>query len=236
MRVRRHMNPIGMIAVLLIPAMTTQFAHAQGTVEGPNNPGTIVSTAGPFAKPWTNPGDASTSNDIDATSTVTAPLQQTDFLDATNFGFSIPGDRIIRRIEVRIEGRASSLVSTAQVQLLKGGVPVGNQMSVFFPGSASDGFITLNDQDEVPFSVPLTLWGVPWTPAEINAADFGVRMDFEAVAGSPVTFEVDNLRVWVYSFPTLPASEGWGLLVIAGGLLFAGSMFLLRNRRRPLTS
>jgi hypothetical protein len=236
MLVRRHIYPFGTIAIALFVAMAAQSANAQGTSEGPNNPGTVVSTAGPFAKPWTNPDRGSTSDNIDATSTVSAPLQQTDFLDATNFGFTIPGDRIVRRIEVRVEGRASSLITTAQVQLLKGGVPVGNPMSVFFPGSASDGVITLNDQDEVVFDVPLTLWGATWTPAEINAADFGVRMDFEAVAGSPVTFEVDSVRVWVYSFPTLPAAGGLGLFAVAGALLFTGSIVLLRNRRRTLTA
>ena len=234
MFVRRHVRLIVILAVALVMGMTVQSANAQGTVEGPNSPATVVSSAGPFVKPWTSPGNASASDDVDATATVTAPLQQTDFLDATGFGFSIPTDRVIRRIEVRIEGRANTLITTARVQLLKSGAPVGATMSAFFPNSPGDGVIVLNDQDDLPFSIPLTLWDTLWTPAEINAAGFGVRVDFDAFSGSPVTFEVDHIRVQVYSFPMLPAARNWGLIATAGAMLAFGSIVLLRVRRRAL--
>ena len=232
MFVRRHTPLLGIIVAALFLATVLPTANAQGSVEGPNSPATLASTAGPFFKPWTSPGNAAASDDVDTTATVTAPLQQTDFLDATNFGFSIAAGRVIRRIDVKIEGRANTTFTTVRAQLLKGGVPVGSPMSAVYPNSATDGTATLSDQDDVPFEIPLTVWDATWTPAQINAADFGVRLDFEALSGSPVTFEVDHVRVWVYSFPTLPTTHAWGLIAMASALLGMGALALSRYRRR----
>ncbi len=230
MFVRRRFQPCGILVIALVLASVVHTANAQGTVQGPSFPGTVVSTAGPFVKPWTSPGNASSSDDVDATATVTAPLQQTDFLDATNFGFSIGGDRVIRRITVEVQGRANATISTVRARLLKGGVPVGSTMSTFYPNTATDGFVVFNDQDEVPFSIPLTLWGTSWTPAQINAANFGVRLDFQSISGSPATFEVDSVRVTVYSFPTLPTAQTWSLIATVGALLLGAFVYLRRRR------
>lgn len=231
MFVRRHFQLCGTIVIALVLASLVRTANAQGTVQGPSFPGTVVSTAGPFVKPWTSPGNASASDDVDATATVTAPLQQTDFLDATNFGFSIAGDRVIRRITVEIQGRANTSISTVRARLLKGGAPVGSTMSTFYPNTAADGVVVFNDQDDVPFSIPLTLWGTTWTPAQINAANFGARLDFQSISGSPATFEVDSVRVTVYSFPTLPTAQTWSLIATVGALLILGAFAHLRRRR-----
>ncbi len=232
MFVRRHITRSSMVAAALFACVLAPTAIAQGTMQGPSDPGTVVSTAGPFVKPWTNPGNASTLDSVDATVTVTAPLQQTDFLDATNFGFSVAGDRVIRRIEVKVVGRANVLFSSVRAQLLKGGVPVGNAMNAFYPNTATDGTVTFNDQDDVPFSVPIVLWGTTWTPAQINAANFGVRLDFETLSGTPATFEVDNVQVAVYSFPMLPAAEAWSLVATATALIAIGALTLFRRQHR----
>ncbi len=234
MFVRRHITLSGLVLITLIAFSFAATSHAQGTMQGPNDPATVVSTAGPFVKPWTSPGNASALDGVDATATATAPLQQTDFLDATDFGFSVIGGRVIRRVEVTVVGRANALITTIRAQLLKGGVPVGNVMSAFYPNSVADGTITFNDQDDVPFSDPLVLWGTTWTPAEINAANFGVRLDFESLSGVPATFEVDSVQVAVYSFPVLPTAEVWGLLVTTVALMTVGMVVLYRHRHKAL--
>ena len=99
---------------------------------------------------------------------------------------------VIIGIKVEIAKRVSQPVSTiadSAVQLLKGGIPVGNNY-------ASPG------QWPMTFSYDLygsqtDLWGTTWTPADINSLNFGVR--YRLVNGAiDQTAEVDHIRITVY--------------------------------------
>jgi hypothetical protein len=89
--------------------------------EGPNAPGSVVGDAVFGSSPWINPGNAVSSNDIYAQG---APGgSPTQYLKATNFGFSIPGPAQIVGIEARIERRSlGGTITDERVRIVKGGV------------------------------------------------------------------------------------------------------------------
>lgn len=142
---------------------------------------------------WDNPSGAvlpviDPSNNTDCASTTSANRQ----IDLTNFGFSIPLGDTIFGIKVEPDF-ARTNGAPASAQLLKALAPVGDSKSFMRPGSADDcassNFVSLPD------TATNDLWGTTWTPAEINAAGFGVRIDSGGGAGERF---LDSVRITVF--------------------------------------
>ena len=94
---------------------------------GPNAAGTFAndSTLGVVA--MTNPSNAAISDNVYVTS-VLLITQISNYLKATNFGFTIPLDATITGITVNIERSSNTLSGTvdSSLRLVKGGVISGN--------------------------------------------------------------------------------------------------------------
>jgi len=88
----------------------------------------------------------------------------------TGFGFAIPTGATIKGVVVKLKRYAADPTNTYdyQIKLVKAGSVVGNNKSnyVNWPGSWTEGI----------YGGQADLWGTTWTPAEVNASDFG--MDF----------------------------------------------------------
>lgn len=146
---------------------------------------------------WTNPGNAYSSNDARAVSgnldgTTTDPLR------CLNFGFNIPLTATVVGIQVFIERRASAggVVRDGSLYLVKGGSQVG-------ANRATTTFYTNADVTEGHGSSS-DLWGTTWTPAEINAANFGTVFTATkpSAAGAARTAQVDYIFITVsYTLP-----------------------------------
>ena len=151
---------------------------------GPNSPGTVVNTSA-AAYPWSNPSNATTSNNSYATAT---PIfnNRSDFLDATNFGFSIPTGAIISSISCDIESKStvSSSNYTIFVYLIKGG---STQSTYKAQGhsNTSDTYYTYS---------PL-LWDGSISASDINASNFGVRIYTSIIEARTVS--IDHVRVTI---------------------------------------
>lgn len=141
---------------------------------------------------WSNPSNVLVSDGVFATVALTAN-QLSQYIDATGFGFSIPGDATITGIGVSVTGKTSnSSASSVSVQIIKGGVinPDGggtrtlglytSTNSTFSGGSSSD------------------LWNETLAPSDVNASNFGVAMYVQNGAGGAPTFSVDYVSVTVY--------------------------------------
>ena len=111
-------------------------------------------------------------------------------------GFSIPVNATINGIEVKLRKQISNPIPNIKdsiVQLLKGGIPTGNNYSnsLQWPNLMTD--VTYGDSTN--------LWGTSWTPADINSASFGVNIvvkntDFNQLA------QIDHASIKVfYSVP-----------------------------------
>lgn len=113
-------------------------------------------------------------------------------LELTNGGFTIPVTAVITGIRVDIR-RTTSRTNTndANVQLLKGGVKTGTNKANFngWPQALTT----------VTYGANGDLWGTTWTPAQINAANFG--FSFAALRSGGTTapnIDVDGVEITVY--------------------------------------
>ena len=147
---------------------------------------------------WGNAGRAVSSNNSYATVGVN-DNQNSDLLLCGAYGFSIPAGATILGIIVDVERRVNSTAAPTQdfqMRLIKGGAVQATDRSTATA-------YTLVDTVE-PHGGATDLWGTTWTPADINAANFGAAFSTfkNGTAGGGLTVSVDHIQVVVhYSQP-----------------------------------
>jgi len=183
------------LVFLLIIVMTSSSVLAN--YSGPSYAGTGTSvTAGVGTQTWLNPTGIS----ADDASYTTVGLKQdqiSDYLQATNFGFNIPEDATISGIQVEIDRYASNFIGNTRirdenVRLVKAGTIVGDNKAdtgSYWPLSGTNKSYGAGNE----------LWGAEWTPAEINATDFGAALSVKNLStlGISYTAYVDYIRITV---------------------------------------
>lgn len=176
---------------------------------GPYLPRSVANVAvGDVA--WSNPSNALASDDAYATAITIA--QTTQQLQASDFRFNIPTTMQIDGILVEVEAKSTIATDTVVCRIIKGG-------SVSATGISND-WTTIEAQ--VQYGGNGNLWGETWTPADINASNFGVSVRQES--GLTATLSCDAIRVTVYcSVPTVSAT---------GVQLFPPQALNLSNRQR----
>lgn len=149
---------------------------------------------------WTNPGNIVSSNDTRATSTI-ASGETTQYLHATNFGFSIPSGATIDGIVVSIERsnlNFDTLVDTS-VNIIKGGTrgSTNKASGTSWPSSDTAASYGTGTTD---------LWGETWTDTDINASTFGValRAQNNGGMGPDDDARVDFIEITVYYTESTP--------------------------------
>jgi hypothetical protein len=180
-------------AVALLP-LAAQGATSSQT----RSVATCVSGGGTGAN-WTNPGNAGASDD--AYATVSVDGNTSDPLNCTDYGFAIPPNSTILGITVDVERKSNSLLNggseDASMRLLKAGVATGSDLQ-----TATDYPTT----DTVEAHGGTTnLWGTTWTPAEINAANFGALLTVTKPSGTGAahTVSIDNISITVTYSPSV---------------------------------
>jgi len=148
--------------------------------------------------PWSNPGNICAADESPATNSgeVSAGIY-TNYLNASNFGFSIPSGSSITGIKLEIYRKASlngtgKYVKDSEVKLLKSGNPVGQNKAVSDHWPTSYGIKS--------YGANTILWGESWTVDEINGSGFGARLKayIDGTGGVSVTAYVDYMRITVY--------------------------------------
>ena len=158
-------------------------------ISGPNSGSVASNITGASNIPWSSITNVYTLNGA-AAGNNSDPGQVTDFIKLTGFGFSIPSDATIDGIVAEIWCTAGILRLT-YLYLEKSGV-VGSNLASFKPP-------TTGAYDS--FGGSTNKWGTTWTPAEINASTFGLRLQYSAVDEYGEIY-VDHIRITVYY--TLP--------------------------------
>jgi len=135
-----------------------------------------------------------------------------NYLKATNFGFSIPPTATITGIFAEIEKKDNGYSSTDNsTKIVKGGNVSGAQR-------ANASGYPLNDA-YFPYGNSTDLWGLDWSASDINAADFGIALSSN-LAGMetppPDTVYVDHIRITVY-FTTPPSALSSRIFNSSGG-------------------
>lgn len=133
--------------------------------------------------------------------TVPSGATVSDQLEATNFGFSIPGGYTIAGIVVEVLGFGSTAGGfPLSVQMLKAGTLVGGNKRYSLP-ITTEAYVAGGNASD--------LWGTTWAPADINNTNFGVALQVT----QPYSASIDFVRITVYAYSSSPAT---GYVLISG--------------------
>jgi hypothetical protein len=154
-----------------------------------------AATSGGSGRSWSNTSNIFSSNNSDATVSLTSSgsNRRSEYLEATGFGFSIPVGSTIDGIEVSVEKSASSSSSIRDrdVYLTKDGSNnVGDDYAESVDWSTSDATTIYGGAAD--------LWGTTWTAAEINSSNFGLLFKCRNRAGGSRTASIDHISITVY--------------------------------------
>lgn len=166
---------------------TGESTRSVGTGADDTTVGTVV---------WTNPGDITASGG-GASSCVPLNTEVTHYLKGTNCGFTIPGTATILGIKVeirkQISGAVTKTATDSAVRIVKADGTIGT----------ADKSSTTPWPSTFQYSVyggPTDLWGLTWTPTQINDADFGAVISAIAAdsGADGSSLQVDHIRVSIY--------------------------------------
>jgi len=187
-----------------------QTRIAQAVSIGPNNPSSAdgTSQAGGGTVTWTNPTYIFSSDNNRARAALAKGVISY-YLQATGFGFNIPSDAVINGIYVEVErsiSEATTYTKDNSIKIIQGGSISGTDhldTSVTWPANNADAYKAYGSSTD--------LWGLTWTPAQINASNFGVAVQAKNTKTSAAytnTAQVDHIRITVYyTLPTYTQSH-----------------------------
>ncbi|MBI3740921.1 MAG: hypothetical protein HY257_04090 [Chloroflexi bacterium] len=192
-----------MLLLLGAPQQSRVSAAPLFDTQGPKYAGTATSAT------WTNPSNATgVENNVCASTS-----GDNENIDLTNFSFSIPAGSTITGI--RVEPKSAFGVvgfENLTATLLKSGTPAGSSKTyaAIGGGCAQTTFTSLGGAGDT--------WGASWTASDINATNFGVRINSSASGGGQKF--LDAVRITVFYDPTTPTNvpEADTLLLFGGGL------------------
>lgn len=164
--------------------------------QGPLSPSVGDNNASVGTFVWGGTGSIFTSNDVRAFATDVGG-GSSNYLTAQGFGFSIPVGSSVDGIVVEIE-RSSNIDSGSDyivdnvLKLIKSDGTIAGadkaDRSTHWP--TSDAYVSYGGSTDT--------WGLAWSNADINSANFGVALSVEVDAGGDATARVDHIRITVY--------------------------------------
>lgn len=168
-----------------------------------SNPSTCSNLTGVGTVAWTNPLNATVSDNAYATASNVIRSTTTNYLNCTGFNFSaVPAGSTITGITVFVERKTSGgTIRDSLVYMIKGGV-----VSTLYNGKTATAYTT-TDVNEA-HGGPANLWGTTWTVADVQAANFGVAFaayNTSTFSNTNRTVSVDVIQVEVdYTAPAPP--------------------------------
>lgn len=174
---------------------------AQCTSSGPNNASAASNNSLVGSIGWLSTSNIFASNNLRSSVTALSLFEQSFYLISNNYGFSVPASATICGLEVEIEKSASGLfqdVRDESIRLVKGGTIVGsNNANTAATWPTADTYFTHGSNTD--------LWGTTWTPAEVNATDFGVAISVKlgGISILPTAY-IDHISMTVYYDTPLP--------------------------------
>jgi len=152
---------------------------------------------------WVDLDNGLTSNDLYTRSEIYGG-ESTNYLKAKGFGFAIPSDATIDGILVEVERKAqyANLLQDNSVKIVKNDVISGAEKAdtaTYWP--LTDAYKAYGGSSD--------LWGLAWTPADINSYNFGFVISAKNTDTDP-TFGrivyIDYVRMTIYYNTTSPST------------------------------
>ena len=163
---------VALMASLILLALSalhqSQVAAAPlAASQGPKYAGTASNTT------WTNPSNATGANNGTCADNLALGGAA---IDLTNFSFSVPAWSAITGILVEPKAGETSDVSGLSARLLKAGTPVGTTKAWVPPTIATS--LPCSETTFASLGGAGDTWGASptWTPSDVNASNFGVRI------------------------------------------------------------
>ena len=185
-------------AFILAAQMT--FAQTQGPLSGGSFTTSVIAGSN---KTWTSTSDASPSDNVYTSfGNLNGGVgSYTDYLVASDFGFSVPAGCVISGILVEVErSDVNRKTSDYSVRIVKAKTITGAERASGMVYPAGDTYESFGSSSD--------LWGETWTDADINDNGFGVAIAAQrSEAGSTTDGMIDDVRITVfYNFNTLPVT------------------------------
>jgi len=160
------------------------FTQSGGEDLESENSVTAASSSGPGTA-WTDPNNITANDSNNATITL-ASLATSQYLQGSACGFTIPTDATITGIKIYIK-LSPALITAQDLQLIKSGVKDGDIKTT----------VGTTEGDYQTWGGLADLWGLAWTPTDINKASFGFSYRCTAgfMGGSNA---VDHFKARVY--------------------------------------
>lgn len=166
------------------------FTNGKGelvTATGPLFPSTVANDATVGSIAWTNPGNVTADDASDATIVNNDSISQ--YIKATNFGFSLAATEVIDGIEVTVNRKCTGGCQDNSIKLVKGGTIGGTDNSAAASWTGSYASNTVGSSSD--------LWGQTWLYSDINDSSFGVA--FSSVMSDVIdTASIDFITITVY--------------------------------------
>lgn len=146
----------------------------------------------------------------------------TNYLRATNYGFSIPTNATIQGITVSINksssGNTAPFLRDNVVSLVKAGTIQSTNKAITGTSWSNNNVLAV-----VNYGGAADLWATTWTAADINDTNFGVAFAGINASANNRTATVDYIRVTVsYS---IEGSLDWYTVSSGGSVIATGSTF-----------
>jgi type II secretory pathway pseudopilin PulG len=185
------------------------YVAVRGTsaTPGARTPSTGANMTGVGTLSWNTPGNVTSSNNSYATRSMSGS-SATNYLRASNFGFSIPAGATILGIRVDVERSRSSgsgntnNIRDNAVRIVRANGTVGDENKANTGSGCSLDWST--SDCTVTYGSNSTLWTEEWTAADINDSDFGVALSAVGVpvsGGNNRTAQVDAVTITVTYIP-----------------------------------
>lgn len=166
--------------------------------KSPTTNASVVIGAFPI-DPWTNPSNAYSAND----SFATAAQGDQKFQSYYTFNQAVPVGATVLGIQVRVKGKNTSNPGGGSPKIGVGMTKAAASPTDLVNQTGSAQTATLSTSNEYYLlGGPSSLWGSTWTPAELNAAAFGLLVSGNT-SSSPATtdYAIDHIEVRVFYTP-----------------------------------
>ena len=183
------------------------------TSVGPTYPGTGTNSNAVGTIAWNNPGNIVSDNASYAIAPKTSGSAVTNYLRASNFGFTIPSGSNIYGIVVEIKrartGTSGSVIDS-RVSIVKSDGSVGTT-------NKASGSNWPTSQTYATYGTSSDLWDETWAYTDINDTDFGVVLSATVTDSfDGYQADVDTVRITVTYGTQYPLSGGQGTFTVTG--------------------
>ncbi|MGD0887035.1 MAG: fibronectin type III domain-containing protein [Thermodesulfovibrionales bacterium] len=178
--------------------VTTGINSSGSGVAGPNSPTAAVNNALVGSRAWSSPTNIFAADNAYAAAVAMVNNQASAYLVASGFGFAIPTGATITGIQVSVTRLQGSEPGTATIQDYSVKIVGGGVITGVDHAATGNNWPTTNA--DYTYGSSSDTWGATWTPADINASNFGVAVSAMGVASDSSYQDalIDYVSIMVY--------------------------------------